>query len=306
MLGKVGSSVGVAIAGLLAAVLFASCGGAGRHEPANVGQANPAADSGVDVAQDPGNMPRPDDVSGPAGEGIATTQQTVESGADYTVMRAAYLDILAEDLAYLSAGPDYAFPLNLYNCTSPEFYGASEGMPGRLALDSAYVEVHLAIHPSPRSQWEGRLRAFETRMLMSHRQDPSGSALAYEERRDAFLAELASGLGVDGEAGEVLYLGECGAGEDRFTLASDPADASIHLITRWNKLVCDGMKVDAYDPVACTGWRQMRSSSVVSVVGEYHYMAAWPDGRTHRGRLSFDDDSLDSTVTLTPAGPLYR
>lgn len=90
-----------------------------------------------------------------------------------------------------------------------------------------------------------------------------------------------------------------------FVLAAEPQGAAIRLITRWNKLVCEGQGIDPHDFDKCRGWRDLADGSRMLLMGDYHYSVAWDDGTARNGFLSFHESDGEKRVVLTPNGPVY-
>jgi hypothetical protein len=130
----------------------------------------------------------------------------------------------------------------------------------------------------------------------------------YQQARARFVPELVSKLNRQAGPGhrKLSYEPGCGAGEDRFTIRSEPPGATLHVISRWNTLVCESLEIDPYDLDRCKGWRPVAAPSVERVVGDYHYLATWSDGQASKGRLKFADREGEPLVIITPRGPKYR
>jgi hypothetical protein len=47
--------------------------------------------------------------------------------------------------------------------------------------------------------------------------------------------------------------------------------------------------LDPEDPNTCVRWRRAPDDQLVKVVGDYHYLARWPDGIVRKGQISFSE-----------------
>lgn len=202
-------------------------------------------------------------------------------------------------------------PVDLYSCGGTFFAADDDPHPGLSDVASDMASFELRLSDAGYGEVSRKeLQPFEEAMVQAYSAAGSRESFwtLYEQERDRFARGLVDRLNSRSGAGQrqLVYEGECGAGEARFTIETQPSGATLHLISRWGALVCEGLKIDPYDIERCKGWRPVGAPSIEQVVGDYHYLATWANGRSSRGRLRFSDDAAEPLVIITPNGPSYR
>lgn len=268
-------------------------------------------------------------------EAVREAEAPVEDD-EYAAVRYAFSEVLRErGINEIRMKGPYRHCLETRLFLAP---GAKEknSSLNRLAMDAAIIGAAIA---SGAGDERGRdeLAAFESEMLEALKQDRKKFDITYGSNLREFARSLASleiGKPESSESDERTYVAECmarepeGAGQTaagmggmfsgllgsrrggdldtKIQLSSFPAGASIKLISRWNKLVCDGRRINAFDFDACEGWTEFAAGSVVRVNGDYHYHVTWPDGGSKSGRFSVGQMGQRLELLLTPAGPVLR
>jgi len=253
---------------------------------------------------------------------------------EYAAMRHAFLVTLEEDGidGVLEHGASGA-------CLEPTMFMAppdqvKEAALSWLALDAATIES-MIVRGAGGEGWADTLAAFEARMLAERERGVGAFEESYPSERGLFAQSLAPPEGLPDMEDTGAMVLDCmmgGTGHAALdgmvasairqpgwalaghpsrrgilvSLLSDPDGASIRMISRWNRLVCEGKRIDVLDFEACAGWTELAAGSLADVLGDYHYHATWPDGSTRSGQISFNRSVETSRVVFGKSGPLVR
>lgn len=261
--------------------------------------------------------------------------------AEYAALRHAFLASLMEEGVSGILGKSAPG-----TCLAPWMFMAPEDQVSddtlaELAMDAATLETLIAGGAGgvDDGNWKAQLADFEARMLALHEGGPARFSVSYASARREFALSLMpqadklddpaaqSGVGAHGDVLDCMAhsagrasLGSVLQGVSSMTaslpshpgrgvivsLLSDPDGASIRMISRWNKLVCEGKQIDVLDFEACTGWTELAAGSSARVLGDYHYHATWPDGSSKSGQIAFNRSLRTARVVFGKSGPLVR
>lgn len=275
-------------------------------------------------------------VSGRSSPEVAREAEAPVEDDEYAAVRYAFSEILRE------RGIDEIRMKGPYRqCLEARLFlgpGAKEknSSLNRLAMDAAVIGMAIA-NGAGDERWSDELAVFEREMLGMLKQDRKKFDISYGSNLKEFARSLPSietEKAGSSESDERTYIAECMAREPgcveqagavmegmlsgflgsrrsgdldtKIQLSSAPVGASIKLISRWNKLVCDGRRINAFDFDACEGWTEFAAGSVVRVNGDYHYHVTWPDGDSKSGRFSVGQMGQRLELLLTPTGPILR
>lgn len=81
------------------------------------------------------------------------------------------------------------------------------------------------------------------------------------------------------------FMGECGAGLAEISITTTPPGATVSYIPLFQYALCDHKGINPKDPDKCEGWLTATTLNL-DIVGIYHYLAVWPDGRQKRGKFA--------------------
>jgi hypothetical protein len=232
---------------------------------------------------------------------------------DYAAQKSAFRQIeKSSHLSYFAraTGP-ISGRIDFYQCVGPyEFLGDDRAnVPNAtyLALFTGNVEGVLEAYKVPQSLYSAAIAQFEQSVLAQLHLEQEQFLALYEKARDDFGEVLAADLNHGTASSSPLvarlefdYLGECGAGEDKFSLSTLPPQSSVILISHWNYLYCQGLGKEPFSTPGCAG-KHFAPPTLVRVVGSYNYQATWPDGTQTHGYIDFNSRDGDS-VTISPRG----
>jgi hypothetical protein len=90
----------------------------------------------------------------------------------------------------------------------------------------------------------------------------------------------------------------CGAGEIAVTIATEPRAEQVLFIPTFFYELCRVQNVNPEDASRCNRWREAQDGQLSEVVGNYMYVARWPDGTLRKGKLSFGSKDDGKTIVL--------
>ena len=93
-----------------------------------------------------------------------------------------------------------------------------------------------------------------------------------------------------------------GAGEFGITIDTSPPGADVLYIPALFFGFCKTQGLDPEDPNTCVRWRRAPHDQLVKVVGDYHYLARWPDGTVRRGQIPFSETDECRVLVLHKDG----
>ncbi|MBU0876736.1 MAG: hypothetical protein KKB61_12370 [Alphaproteobacteria bacterium] len=220
----------------------------------------------------------------------------------FNVQKAAFFAVLQAEL--VNVDRQYLTSPDLINCGFPQMEDDAPRSE-RFAFDMAYIESELSLYRYPASLWKPAVRSHEQSIMQAFEKTHDDRVFP---EHDEFARELSRLLNRERPASlpEVEAVGECGAGEDIYTLKSEPTPISLQINSRWATLVCIGQGITPYDPAKCRGWRAYRTPTKLPMVGLYTFQATWPDGRISRGELDVSDAELAKEISITPEGVVYE
>lgn len=95
---------------------------------------------------------------------------------------------------------------------------------------------------------------------------------------------------------EFVYVGECGAFEAEVKITTTPPGGTVRFIPLFGYALCQATKINPEDTDKCQGW-QTAVKVTEDLVGKYHYIAKWPDGKQSKGVF---DVREKTAINLTP------
>lgn len=239
---------------------------------------------------------------------VLSSKQLVEADP-----RGQYL-IIKETIAGLAPEPKDPSPSEIYDLedckTGWDFIGVSQDeLIGPLA-DLAYMVVHLRKTlvklGYPESVWSSSLTQFENRqlsLLISEVGQPDSDDSPSQRNREGFKEKIVQELNSYREESpdlpQVIYLGECGAGEVTIDLRTDPAGGRATLIPVFFFELCKAQQLNPEDGTQCKWWLEPAEGLKLEVSGDYYFRATWSDGIQKQGRMSFDPAQDGQTITIT-------
>jgi hypothetical protein len=93
-----------------------------------------------------------------------------------------------------------------------------------------------------------------------------------------------------------------GAGEFGITIYTSPPGADVRYIPELFFSFCKTQGLEPDDPNTCARWRRAPDDQLVKVVGDYHYLARWPDGIVRKGQISFSEHDECRVLVLHKDG----
>jgi hypothetical protein len=94
-----------------------------------------------------------------------------------------------------------------------------------------------------------------------------------------------------------------GVGEVAVTIATAPPGAQVMYLEKIWYEFCREQKFDPEDSTRCNRWHEAIDNQLTEVIGDYHYVARWPDGTVRRGQLSFSGKDEGQTIILRKPTP---
>jgi len=86
---------------------------------------------------------------------------------------------------------------------------------------------------------------------------------------------------------KVVVQGECGDAGSEIKIKTEPPDGRVRFITVFLHKLCKAQQLNPDDPEVCDHWIERKQGMIFDAVGDYFYIASWPDGTKQENRLSF-------------------
>lgn len=126
--------------------------------------------------------------------------------------------------------------------------------------------------------------------------DSDGGAAAFEDAQQRLARQLNDYGGTRRPVMEFFYMGECGAGFAEVKINVTPPGGTVRYIPLFPYKLCEAKKVNPEDTKLCEGW-QTAVKVTEDMVGKYHYIATWPDGKQSKGIFEIHGETA---INITP------
>ncbi|MEM6932520.1 MAG: hypothetical protein AAGE99_05845 [Chlamydiota bacterium] len=197
--------------------------------------------------------------------------------------------------------------IDIFNCGGSWQYGTDQYSDNviqslsDLAHGLSSIKFTLRLHSIPDDAWRSEMIDFEDAVL---RQLLAGEQIDPWILVNEFSKGLAPiiNLRTTAPLPAVRAEGECGAGEIRVRVSTNPASGRLFMVPLLFWYVCDELGIPNEDSQKCHYWKEIpNGTEKVEVAGDYRYRAVWQDGRSLSGLMQFRHDTGDDIV-VTPVG----